>query len=156
MFARLHVLKLLRQIHLYLGIFTAPAILFFAVSGVLQTFSLHQATRDGSYKPAKWIVMLAQVHKKQTFVVPFRKPLTSSTSSPDTPAMPKPQSASPVTSEAPHNPLPLKIFFLAIGLSLSVSTISGLYMSWKYRRDRIVLAAILVSGIVGPLILMAI
>jgi len=34
-------MKRLRSIHLYLGCFFAPMLLFFAVSGVWQTFGLH-------------------------------------------------------------------------------------------------------------------
>ena len=57
MYTHAKTLQLLRQIHLYLGVFTAPAILFFALSGVLQTFGLHETTKDSSYKPARWILI---------------------------------------------------------------------------------------------------
>ena len=74
MSSRISVLKTARLIHLYLGAFITPAILFFALTGILQTFSLHDAAKNGSYKPAYWIVALAQLHKKQTIQVPDRKP----------------------------------------------------------------------------------
>src|ERR1700745_3679843 len=67
------LLKYLRLIHLYFGVFIAPAILFFAFTGALQTFSLHETTRGSSYKPPAWAVILAHIHKKQTPVVPARK-----------------------------------------------------------------------------------
>lgn len=55
----LPMLKVCRQVHLYLGIFISPALLFFAFTGALQTFNLHEASHNGgSYKPAKWIVEL--------------------------------------------------------------------------------------------------
>ena len=66
-------LKNIRLIHLYFGVFITPALIFFAVTGALQTFSLHETTRGSSYKPPAWIATLAQVHKKQTTVVPVRK-----------------------------------------------------------------------------------
>src|ERR1700712_3194220 len=66
-------LRIIRLIHLYLGIFSAPALLFFAFTGALQTFSLHETTRGSSYKPPAWAVMLAQIHKKQTPIVPVKK-----------------------------------------------------------------------------------
>ena len=53
------LLKYLRLIHLYIGVFIAPALLFFAFTGALQTFSLHETTRGSSYKPPAWAVMLA-------------------------------------------------------------------------------------------------
>ena len=35
------VLKIVRLTHLYLGVFIAPAIVFFAFTGALQTLSFH-------------------------------------------------------------------------------------------------------------------
>src|ERR1700684_3351341 len=67
------LLKYLRLIHLYVGVFISPALFFFAFTGALQTFSLHETTRGSSYKPPAWIVTLAQLHKKQTTVAPVRK-----------------------------------------------------------------------------------
>ncbi len=64
------LLKSVRLFHLYSGVFLAPALLFFAVTGALQTFSLHETTRGSSYKPPAILVKLAQLHKKQTIVVP--------------------------------------------------------------------------------------
>ncbi len=68
------ILKNSRLLHLYLGIFTAPAIIFFSITGALQTFSLHETTRGSDYKPPKIISELSQLHKKQTLVVPAKKP----------------------------------------------------------------------------------
>lgn len=49
-------LKNSRQIHLYLGVFTTPALLFFAITGALQTFSFHETTKGSDYKPPKsWL-----------------------------------------------------------------------------------------------------
>jgi hypothetical protein len=66
-------LKFLRKVHLYIGIFTSPALLFFAITGASQTFNLHETTQGSSYKPPAWIASLAQLHKKQTTVVPQRR-----------------------------------------------------------------------------------
>jgi uncharacterized iron-regulated membrane protein len=157
---RLNLLQFFRNTHLYVGVFTAPAILFFALTGSLQTFSLHEAARDGSYKPAQWIQVLAQIHKKQTDLLPQRKVPPSATaagsqkkteSSP--PSNPASQSQPPA-APSQRNPLPLRIFFLIVGLSLSASTASGLYLAWKYRRDRVVIAVLLLAGILAPLAMM--
>src|ERR1700712_273889 len=86
-------LRIIRLIHLYLGIFSAPALLFFAFTGALQTFSLHETTPGSSYKPPAWAVTLGQLHKKQTTIVPVRKPR---------PATDAPRPAdSPKTADAP-------------------------------------------------------
>jgi hypothetical protein len=172
------LLKYIRLIHLYLGVFIAPALLFFAFTGALQTFSLHETTRGSNYKPPAWAVTLGQIHKKQTTVVPVRKlpppdkpdrPADKSVDKSDTStnkptdksqspiaAAPAPN-ASPKPSDAPapkpHNALPLKIFFLLVAIGLFVSTLTGLYMSYKYIRNRTLITAILIAGIVIPVLL---
>jgi hypothetical protein len=152
---RAEVLKFIRQTHLYLGVFIAPAVLFFAFTGVLQTFSLHESSRDGSYRPAHWIVVLAQIHKKQTSQLPQRK--TESPASPQAAGSgdrkQKAAAAAPIADLPAHNPLPLKVFFLLVGLGLVTSTFSGLYMSCKYCRNRFVLAFLLLAGIFIPVVL---
>ena len=58
--------KTMRVLHLYLGCFFAPLLLFFVVSGCWQTFNLHHARKMGSgYKPPQIIRSLSAVHKNQ-------------------------------------------------------------------------------------------
>ena len=168
------LLKYTRLIHLYLGVFVAPALLFFAFTGTLQTFSLHETTRGSSYKPPAWAVTLGQIHKKQTTVVPVRKlpppdrPADRADKPNDKPATDKSQSPAPASVQSipnappkspeapapkPHNALPLKIFFLIVAIGLFVSTLTGLYMSYKYIRNRILITAILIAGVVIPILL---
>jgi hypothetical protein len=152
-------LKYIRLIHLYLGVFIAPALLFFAFTGALQTFSLHETTRGSSYKPPAWAVTLAQLHKKQTPAVPAKKlpqpdkptdKTTADKTAADKPPAPAPPSGAPTPK---HNPLPLKIFFLLVALGLFISTLTGLYMSYKYIRNRALITAILLAGVVIPIVL---
>ncbi len=155
-------LKYLRLIHLYTGVFIAPALLFFAFTGALQTFSLHETTRGSSYRPPAWAVMLGQIHKKQTPIVPVRKPLPPDKQA-DKGTQEKAQSFSTGSAEAlkptgdvapiSHNPLPLKCFFLLVSIGLFVSTLSGLYMSYKYIRNRRLITVILLGGIIFPVLL---
>jgi hypothetical protein len=174
------VLKYTRLVHLYLGVFIAPALLFFAFTGALQTFSLHETTRGSSYKPPAWAVTLGQIHKKQTTVVPIRKlpppersPENSLAKSQDKPSnksaekqpnnsqsaapLQPPQSPSPQSPDTlapkPHNTLPLKIFFLLVSIGLFISTISGIYMSYKYIRNRGLITVLLIAGVVIPVLL---
>ena len=178
-------LKLFRQTHLYFGVFISPALLFFALTGALQTFSLHETTQGSNYKPAKWIVALGQLHKKQTLTVPQRKPPSGPAPvSPQTlgPATQDPQdkvnhhrpgeaasqpagpsaSPAPSTSAAPKPPdnaprkshLPMKIFFLLVSIGLFSSTLTGLYMAYKFNNNKLVITALLLAGIVLPLLLL--
>ncbi len=155
-------LSILRKVHLYLGVFTAPAILFFAFSGALQTFGLNDAARDGSYRPPHWLSVLAQIHKKQSAQLPQRKPGPQAAPSNPTTSVAevrkKPvdsaQAPPPPERAAQHHPLPLRIFFLAVCVSLVASTVTGIWMSWAYRRDRYVFAGLFLAGLILPLILL--
>jgi hypothetical protein len=149
------LLKYLRLIHLYLGVFIAPALLFFAFTGALQTFSLHETTRGSSYKPPAWAVTLAQIHKKQTTVVPAKKAPSEKQQSDKHRTASKPDStpADATPEPKPHNALPLKIFFLLVSIGLFVSTLTGLYMSYKYVRNRRLITALLLTGIILPVLL---
>ena|SRR5438270_6660665 len=160
------LLRYLRLIHLYTGAFIAPALLFFAFTGALQTFSLHETTRDSSYKPPAWAAMLAQIHKKQTPVVPVRRaPPQDKQADKAAPEKTQPSSstanAGPIeapksTGEAAaksHNALPLKCFFLLVCIGLFASTLSGLYMSYKFIRNRRLITVMVIGGIIIPVLL---
>jgi PepSY-associated TM region len=164
------VLKAFRLIHLYTGVFITPALLFFAFTGALQTFGLHESTPNSSYKPPAWAMTLAQIHKKQTIVIPPKRPMPKPVAADHTAAenqsagehvhgdhtAASTAAAAPAASPASaplartHHPLPLKIFFLLVSLGLFTSTLTGLYMAWKYTRNRIAIALLLLAGVVVP------
>jgi hypothetical protein len=143
-------LKFFRKIHLYIGVFIAPALLFFAFTGALQTTGLHEAAAGSSYKPPAWIVTLAQLHKKQTTTVPVRKPRPATDApKPDKAAVPK---TPDVPSAPPKNHVAMKAFFLLVALGLFISTLTGIYMAYKYTRNKLVVTCLLLAGIILPLI----
>ncbi|WP_348640824.1 PepSY domain-containing protein [Granulicella arctica] len=155
------------MIHLYLGVFIAPALIFFAITGGLQTFNLHETTRGSSYKPPAILVKLGQLHKKQTLVVPVRKPQPPAALASGSPKGDKPHDGAPDApagaganakpTDAPvtkvKNLLPMKLFFLLVSLGLFTSTLTGLYMSYKYIRNTKLITALLIAGIVIPVLL---
>ncbi|ADW68205.1 hypothetical protein [Granulicella tundricola] len=169
------LLKTSRLIHLYFGVFITPALIFFAISGGLQTFGLHETNRDHpNYKPAHWLVVMGQIHKKQTTIVPVRKPQPAAakpeappTPSSDLTAKPEhkhhdadstqPASDAPKPTPAPEapkpRPLPLRIFFLIVCVGLFTSTITGLIMSYKYVRNKTLITVTLIAGVVIPILL---
>lgn len=108
-------LKSIRLAHQYMGVFFAPTILFFAVTGCLQMFGLHETSRGNSYVPPAILVHLSQLHKKGTLYLPPRKPAPSAPAKADgqksdatKPDVPK----SPATAPASPAPNPLPISFL--------------------------------------------
>ena len=151
-------LKAIRLTHLYSGVFLAPAILFFATTGGLQMFGLHETSRGSSYKPPAILVSLGQIHKKGTYVLPQRRPgPPAAAATPGaTPAPnPRPQGERAEGPKGP-NPLPFKVFAAIVSIGLILSTVTGLIMSWKYARRKSVIAALFAAGIVIPILLLAI
>jgi hypothetical protein len=148
--AKPSTLKAIRLTHRYLGIFIAPAVLFFAFTGFVQTFSLHETTRGSSYTPPAILVHLAQLHKKATLTTPTRKPAA-------TPApAPTPKPAPPTTAPPPATSFhwPMKIFFGIVAIGLFISTLTGLTMAWQYTRSKPTVATVFLAGIVLPLLLL--
>ncbi|SEF59612.1 hypothetical protein SAMN05421819_0532 [Bryocella elongata] len=163
------ILRILRKVHLYVGVFIAPALLFFAFTGFLQTLGL----QDQASSP-KWIHVLAQIHKKQTYIIPQRKPKPAAAEAKhadgdmpsgdaalkhhkdDADGAPKPaaDAAPKPPSTPPPSHTPEKIFFYVVTLGLFTSTLSGIYMSYKYNSNKIVVTALLVLGVVVPLVLL--
>lgn len=146
------ILKWARQVHLWLGVFFAPAIVFFAFTGALQTFSFHEAQPGSTYQPPLWIEKLAQLHKKQTLQMrPKRK-------GPPEPARPEAQ-ARRKGSEGPQPPAQqpistylMKSFVFIMALGLMTTSLLGIYMAFQYNRSRRVIWVLLVAGTVLPIL----
>ena len=150
-------LRIVRTIHLYLGVFAAPMLLFFALTGGLQAFGLHETSRGSSYAPPTWLANAAQLHKKQTLVIPPKRPRLPSVQT-TAPAASGALAASTAqrgesNNSSPKNLLPMKIFFTLIALALLVSVLSGLYMAWRFSRRPGWFGVVLASGIAVPLLL---
>ena len=152
-------LKALRLTHNYIGVFFAPTILFFAITGCLQMFGLHETSRGSSYVPPALLVHLSQLHKKGTLYLPPRKApppasVKANGTKPDAPKSDPPKSPAPVPASPAPNPLPMKVFFGATALALVISTCTGLFMSWKYARRKGVVGGVFLAGIVCPTLLL--
>ena len=151
-------LRLFRKTHLYFGLFISPALLFFAFTGAVQTLSLHEAA-GSSYKPPAVLAELGQLHKKQTTVLPVRKapeggPGHESGHGDHASGQPNaPQQAVTLASKQKQH-LPMKIFFLAVALGLLTSTVTGIYMSYRYERNWMLVTGTLVAGVVVPVLLL--
>ena len=50
--------------------------------------------------------------------------------------------------------LPEKLFFLLVSLGLFTSTLTGIFMAYKYERRKLLLTALLIAGVVIPLALL--
>jgi hypothetical protein len=153
-----HRLKPFRTLHLYLGVFTAPTLLFLAFAGALQSVNLHEPSRGSGYRPPAWIAGIAHMHKKQTFEVPGKRaPPTPSIAITDAASKAgAPTRANGKSPPAPgkRNPWPMKVFFVVVSLSLVLSTATGVWMSWRCTRHRRRYGATLAAGVVVPALLL--
>ncbi len=130
----------IRTWHTYLGILIAPSVLFFALTGALQLFSLHEA--HGTYHPLPVVEKLASVHKDQVYALGHH----------DEPPPEAPAAAEHEDEPAIGTPL-LKWFFLVVALGLATSTVLGLYMGLTHIRHKRAGWWLLAIGVVVPLVL---
>jgi len=133
----------LRLIHWYAGVFFAPTIIFFAFSGVLQVFKLHEAYRDVPGAQGDWIAWMSQVHKESALIPPKAAPAKA----------PPREGASPPRPEKPH---PFRWFAALMGVSLIGAALAGLWIAYNYPKRRRSFYATLVSGIVIPIVILQI
>ena len=97
----------MRNVHLYLGVFFAPLLMFFLISGCWQTFGLHEASKTGSYVPPAIIKSLSSVHKDQRWA--------------EDRSGPKPS-------------VPFRWLIVLMSIGILVTTILGIVMAFKYTR----------------------
>jgi len=143
-------MRRIRQYHLYLGLFFAPAILLFAFSGALQTLRLPQESGWGG-PPPRWMVWMADVHKDQEISQPEPpKPAAKAGAA----EKPKPPRAEPPKPARLFSPLPLKIFVVLLSIGLMLSTLLGITIALNSRATRRISIVMLVAGTVLPLLLL--
>ncbi len=150
--SRAALLKQVRQLHLYLGVFFAPAIIFFSFTGALQLFGLHEGHPGEAYQPPKWIEALASIHKDQV--------LSKHHGPPQTPGMKRPPEGPRASGDRKeqHERTPtliLKWFFLGMSIGLAATTLLGIYMAFKYNRSRVLVWGLLTAGAAIPSALIA-
>ena len=129
-------MSLLRTWHAYLGIFIAPSVLFFAITGAIQLFSLHEA--HGEYQPAPILEKLSSLHKDQVFAA---KAHEHNQAGPED----SPQDKGPGLAT-----ILLKWFFLVVSIGLCTSTSVGLWIGLTHIRHRRVGWWLLAAGMALP------
>jgi len=141
----------LRRLHAYIGAFIAPGVLFFAATGALQLFSLHEA--HGGYVPPPLIEKLSAVHKDQRFSAgPHHEPPPTAAPA-DHKTPPGGDDDHPKTP--PARTVALKWLFLAIDAGLIASTLIGLWMAVTLNRRKGVIWTLLALGATLPVLILA-
>ncbi len=160
-------MRLVRQIHAYLGLLIAPSVLFFALSGGLQIFSLHEA--HGGYRPPALFKTMAALHKDQVTAEPGHHhdgpPPPSAGQKQDgdahagppdngTPAKGKPDGGGDPDAHKPKaSTLVLKLFFEVVVAGLFTSTLLGLWIGLSFTRTPRLSWSLLAAGVVIPVLI---
>jgi hypothetical protein len=135
----------IRQLHVYIAVFIAPTMMFFALTGVLQTFRL--ADRPDA---SDLLIKLTHVHRDELFAKPApRKPPPKPAGAPQAAEPKRPEPAPPRSVQV------LKWFFSAVSLAFIVSTLLGLWMALAYHRRRGLLWLVLLVGAAAPVLILA-
>ncbi len=144
--------RTIRQWHAYMGVFIAPSVLLFALTGAIQIFSLHEA--HGGYVPLPIVEKLSKLHKDQVFAAAGHHHDHDGP-----PAAPLPDGSPPPAKHDDDDDddkvkpatLILKYFFLVVAIGLALSTCFGLWMGLTQTRRKGLAWVLLIAGLVVPL-----
>jgi hypothetical protein len=136
-------MRRVRQWHFYMGVFFAPLIMLFALSGALQTFRLQEEKGWGGTPPA-WIDTIATIHKDSK--LPQAKPAAAGEKKgPPKPAKPRPPRP---------DKLPMQIFMVSMSAALMLSALLGVVIALNNRQTRRLSLVMLAGGTALPLALL--
>jgi len=131
----------LRQYHNWVGLFFAPAITFFALTGTAQILGLHE---DGpGYIAPAWIKPLANIHKHGELAHTAKPELAA-------PAVEEHRLSAP----QPERPGYARIFIALLGILLTASTALGIGIAILNKAARKSTILLLVGGVLVPIILL--
>ena len=139
----------LRMWHTYCAALSAPTMLFFALTGMLQLFDFHKARPDVGYQPPAFLLAIGTLHKNQT--------IEASRDSDDT-AGAKPHKHDTAAGKRGRTPktltsgqVLLKWYAVLASTSFVITALMGLYMSVRLRGDKKAVLALFLAGIFLPL-----
>lgn len=143
-------MRRIRQLHLYIGVFFLPAILFFAISGGLQAFRLQQASGWDGAPPPAWMAWMGSVHIDQTVphAEPSKQPAVAKAKAPADPVKEAERAARKRAT------LPMKIFTAVLAAALALSALLGAAIALNSRATRRTAMLMLAAGAAVPLALL--
>lgn len=118
-------MKLIRRLHLYLGCFFAPLLLFYVLTGWIQTVSVDR--RKGLGEAANWIDRLKSVHVDQIY---------------------------PTESAMGYSPKLFQILVVLMSIALVISVLLGVVLAFKTVRQRWLVWLSLVMGFLVPVLVL--
>jgi hypothetical protein len=148
-------LALLRRWHMWMSVFVAPSLIFFALTGVLQTFRIP----DQAGAPVI-VQKLARVHKDDVFAVKPPRPKRAD-AAPGADRRAGPAAAAPGSAPPPAKPRSkpsteaAKWFFAFASVLMGVTSAVGLWMALAHGRERRIAWALAVAGTLIPVVILA-
>lgn len=144
----------LRQYHNWLGLFFAPAIIFFALSGTMQMLGFQD--RAPGYQPLGWISLIANVHKHGMVQRPG-KPRAAPSPAPKATPAPEKKPAEPRHDDHEEAGLGLfKLFATILGLLLATASVLGIFIAYASKTARRTTTMLLLAGTLVPVVLLMI
>lgn len=122
-------MKLIRKLHLYLGCFFAPLLIFFVASGTWQTFVLHRSKKDGSYIAPAILQRLSEVHIRQRLRTEKHPGDTS---------------------------IPFRIFILFMSVGIVSAASLGIVLAVRFARNRFIIWGVLAGGVIVPILVLVV
>lgn len=137
----------IRTWHTYLGVLIAPSVIFFALTGAIQLFSLHEA--HGTYAPPPLLEKLSSLHKDQI----FGEKEQHEEEQPKAGAAPGDHETPPARGDnetKSTGTVLLKSYFLLVAVALTTSTLFGLWMGLTHIKHKRTCRWLLGVGLVIP------
>jgi hypothetical protein len=142
----------LRRWHSYIGLLSAPSLIFFSLTGALQIFSLHEA--HGDYHPPVLLEKLSSVHRDQV-LKPHHDHDDHDHDEDTGTAKPPDNAAEPQAEDEVKGPtLILKWYFTVVAAALLVSTLVGIWMGVSQIGRKTTAWVLLLAGTLIPLALL--
>jgi len=146
----------IRTLHAYVGMLIAPTVIFFATTGLLQIYDLHEA--HPGYTPPAFLEALGSVHKDQRLALDHHGPPAGKRPLATSPAIAKHDREKPHADASPNSHIAttlLKAFFASVAIGLIFSAGSGVWMAFQQTKRRRMYGLLLLIGTLVPAILAA-
>lgn len=144
----------LRDWHANISAFIAPVVVFYAISGALQIFNLHES--HGTYVAPAIIVSMGRLHKNQVIAAPPAR-AGSGARSEAPPGGPTgggpPGGGPPGERKTAPTTLALKWLFCIEALGLATTTVLGAWIGLTHAKRKRTIVALLIAGAVIPIVL---
>ena len=145
-------LRNVRLFHNYIAVFFAPAILFFAFTGGLQTAGF--ADRHAGVAPPRWIAAIANLHKHQAaagHIRPGGPPGADGGKPRGAGEQPPPKAGGGDADEAF---VPEKLFVVLLSVALFAATALGIVIALATPSTRRLSVILIAAGVAVPLLLL--